>query len=332
MLSRVCTLRFLRSKEAFIDVEVFTLGFFGINAFEIGGVVLFVGVDFVNGAGVFGVEAAPDDVAVLEVDILSGVIFHEFGLVVAVVEGLFTGCLTEQDDAFFVANFSGVKFGQWRFEAAQVVIDVVEIDSSKSVFCRDCDGATVSAVRGIGPVEGRVGAHEVGAAGVGGDDVIACDEGVTDAALAAPFGFGLAGEGVDDVEAGVGDLAKVGQDVGEADGVMEIGSDTAMRWNGWKAEEVFEAEGDAHESVAFHFGERDKGVGFAEGGGELVFGEHDATAGDFVLREGRITSFDVGDVEFFEEGAHVKVGAGAFAWGCSSAGVEDKDVGLGAFF
>ena len=42
--------------------------------------------------------------------------------------------------------------------------------------------------------------------------------------------------------------------MGEADGVMEIRADTPMGWNGWQAEEVFEAEGDAHESVAFHFG------------------------------------------------------------------------------
>ena len=90
------------------------------------------------------------------------------------------------------------------------MIDFVEIDGSEAVLCGDCDGAAVSAVRGIGPVEGGIGTHKIGAAGVGGDDVVACDEGIADAAFAAPLGFGLASEGVDDIEAGVGNLAEVG--------------------------------------------------------------------------------------------------------------------------
>jgi len=42
--------------------------------------------------------------------------------------------------------------------------------------------------------------------------------------------------------------------MGEADGVVEIGSDASEWWDRGKAKEVFEAEGDAHEAVAFHFG------------------------------------------------------------------------------
>ena len=97
-----------------------------------------------------------------------------------------------------------------------------------------------------------------------------------------------------------------------------------------QAEKVFQAQGDAHEAVAFHFGDGDEGVGFAQGGRELVFGEHEAAAGDFVAVEGGVAGFGVGDVEFFEYRAHVEVWAGTLSRG-GHAGVEYEDVGVGAF-
>ena len=97
---------------------MFTFVFFGIDAFEPGGVVLFVSAEFFDGTGAFGMGAAPDDVAVLKEDIIASVFFCEVVLVVAVIEGLFAGCLAEKDNAFFAAHFSGVEFGEWGFEAA----------------------------------------------------------------------------------------------------------------------------------------------------------------------------------------------------------------------
>ena len=88
---------------------------------------------------------------------------------------------------------------------------------------------------------------------------------------------------------------------------MKVGAEAAVRWNRGQAEEVFQAQRDAHKTVVFHFGYRDEGVGFTQRGRQLILGKHQAAARHFVALKGWITRLDVVHPILVEDGFGIEI-------------------------
>ena len=64
---------------------------------------------------------------------------------------------------------------------------------------------------------------------IGGNPLVARDEGVAHAALAVPLTTPLTCRGVDDIEARVGNTRQIGEHVGQPDCVVEVGAHASLR-------------------------------------------------------------------------------------------------------
>ena len=111
--------------------------------------------------------------------------------------------------------------------------------------------------------------------------------------------------------------------------MVEVRAQAAVRRNRRQAEEVFQAQGDAHKTVIFHLGQRDKGVGLTQSGRKLVLGKHDPAARHLVALKGRVASLDVFDAEFLQDRPSVEIVARALARR-REAGIEREDLRVAA--
>ena len=180
-------------------------------------------------------------------------------------------------------------------------------------------------------------AHQTATTGIGGDGMVACDQGVgclrrAFVAAIAPFAPGLADQRIDDVERGVEDAPQVGQHVGHPHEVVIVGARVALRLTWHQPKEILERQGDAHKGVVLDLADGDKLIDIDCAFGQKILAEHLATAGDTDRAIGGLGAIDMGDVELAQDGQHGSCHprVGAFIHGIE-ADIGVDDLGGGAF-
>ncbi len=277
------------------------LGLFRVGQLEEHGALLGGAGEHAAAHAELAALAVPLDLVILQEDVLPGVLIGQALLVVPVVQGLLTGGPPPGEDGLVGVGLLCAEGCHRRLDLGRKV-DLGDVGGAKAALVGDAQRAPVAHKGLVGPVDQRMEAHQVGAAGIGGDSVVARHQRIGDASLATPLAPRMAHQAVDDVEGRLHQQAEVHEHVGEANDVVKVGARAAVRFHDGQAKEVLEAQRDPLEGMVLHRLYRHKGIRIDHALGKQVLSEHLPAARDLKDLVGRLVAVDEGDVELFEQG------------------------------